>query len=270
LLEEVAEEAPIRYRARAVQYLGSIAHTTGDYKSALPLYMEACRIAASDNWCDPYTTITAQQNIAILKSIDGNHRGSLSDLDKLFPLVRALGKFEPYKHYHYLNSLAVELTEAGRLEEAQNICKAVLASPYAFAYPEWRETGDETALRGYRPPRYVISLSRRVLKKETAVKPDNLLHLPVPQSEHKDSSEKYHRNPFQPKPSVTKIKDWKAKMVKKPNGNKNDDITPKDLDSMTEQDMIVKIFRLSSQEGLTREQLREILENVLKVTKGEN
>jgi hypothetical protein len=81
---------------------------------------------------------------------------------------------------------------------------------------------------------------------------------------------KYHRNPFQPKPSVTKIKDWKAKMVKKPNGNQNDDITPKDLDSMTEQDMIVKIFRLSSQEGLTREQLREILENVLKVTKGEN
>lgn len=35
---------------------------------------------------------------------------------------------------------------------------------------------------------------------------------------------------------------------------------------MTEQDMIVKIFRLSSHEDLTREQLRDILEHIIKIT----
>lgn len=140
LLERVAEDAPLRYRARAVQYLGAITHATGKYQEALPLYVEACRIAMSNSWCDPYTTVTANQNIAIVKSMNGDHKGALIELERLFPLAQILGKFEPYKYHHYLNSYAVELGEMGRKDEARNVIRVVLASPFAHIYPEWQQT----------------------------------------------------------------------------------------------------------------------------------
>ena len=78
------------------------------------------------------------------------------------------------------SSLAVEYGEIGRIEEASNICKVVLASPCALAYPEWRETGSEIALRGYKS-RSVISFKQQ--------KPENLLYLP------ERERETYKRNP---------------------------------------------------------------------------
>lgn len=269
LFERVADEGSLKYRARAMIALGSIAFDSGDFQSVLPFYKEANR-AARHNWeFDPLSAFYTNQMVAIINGISGNHRGSVADLERMLPLARAVGLSYPPLYYIHLNSLAVEMIEVGRLEEARNLSNIVLATPYANAYSEWRETGADLAVRGYRTPRYLVSLNHKVFNIKRVAKPDNLLHLPVRESEGNTGSEKYHRNPFQPQSDVTKIKDWKAKMVKEPNGNKNDDITPKDLDSMSEQDMIVKIFRLSSQEGLTREQLREILENVLKVTKAE-
>ena len=50
---------------------------------------------------------------------------------------------QPHLYFVYLNSLAVELGEAGRKYEARNIIRHVIASPFAFAYPEWRETGED-------------------------------------------------------------------------------------------------------------------------------
>jgi hypothetical protein len=47
---------------------------------------------------------------------------------------------QPHVYYDYMNSFAVELCEVGRLEEAKNVSLIVLASPFAPAYPEWRET----------------------------------------------------------------------------------------------------------------------------------
>lgn len=152
LFERVAEEVPPAYRARAIVALGSLAFDSGDYQSALPLYIEAGRAAIRSHRFDPLAAFYTGHMVAVLRSIDGNHRGALADLERMFPLVRAIGASYPPMYYNYLNSQAVEMIEVGRLEEARNLSKIVLATPYANAYSEWRDTGADLAVRGYRTP----------------------------------------------------------------------------------------------------------------------
>ena len=248
LLERLAEEAPPQYQARAVQYLGAIAHATGEHREALPLYVEACRISMSNNWCDPYTTVTASQNIAILKSVDGDHKGALVALERLFPLVQALGKFEPYKYHHYLNSFAVELGELGRIEEAQNVCRITLASPFINAYPEWRETWQELALRGYKS-RSVVSVPKLPVDSKNVV--------PLPVAERSSSP------PQQGRAKVLDLQAWREKMVKEPNGD--DKPLPED---MTAQDMAMKILELITANKDDEEKIRKLMESAIKIFSG--
>src|SRR4029077_3907719 len=92
---------------------------------------------------------------------EGNHRGALALLESLFPLANSMRSSQPHVYHDYLNSLAVELCEAGRLEEAKNVSQIVLASPYASAYPEWRDTREEIELRGLRASRSTVAVRRR-------------------------------------------------------------------------------------------------------------
>jgi tetratricopeptide (TPR) repeat protein len=239
MLERVADKAPLRYRARAVQLLAMTRHAQSDFDSALPLYYEACDIAASNEWCDPLTTITASQNIAVLKSMNSDHRAALADLEKLFPLVRAIP--EPYKYYHYLNSLAVELGEVGRIEEAQNISNIVLASPYAFAYPEWRETEQDLALRGYKSRSSV-----RVIQ----TFPGNLVYLPEPSPATGPPVKSGRARVFS-------IEKWKKKMGKE-NGEQN-------LNEMSDKDLFMEIMHQASQGTITRKKLLKFLDAIQKI-----
>jgi hypothetical protein len=249
IFQNVANDAPLRYRARAAQLLGIINHAKGDLGSALRLYVESCRMAAGNNWCDPHTTITAQQNIAVLKSMNGDHKGALRDLETLFPLVRAVSQSSPYKYYHYLNGLAVELGELGRVEEASNVCNILLASPYAFAYPEWRETSYDIAFKGHRSSRSVISLFQRTL-------PNNLLHLP-----ERKSGPGRALSAWKEEATVTSLLEWKNKMVKEPNGEEENE----NIEEMNDKDMIVKLLQLTAHEGVDENKLRKVLKYAIKV-----
>ena len=86
---------------------------------------------------------------------------------------------QPHVYYDYMNSLAVELCEVGKLEDAKNVSQIVLASPFAPAYPEWRETSDEIALRGWRPSRSTVAVTQipAVTQETTEIK--NLVTLPT-------------------------------------------------------------------------------------------
>jgi hypothetical protein len=57
--------------------------------------------------------------------------------------------------YDYLNSLAVELAETGRIEEAKDAIGIALRSPFADRYPNWTATRGEIADKerrtSYRP-----------------------------------------------------------------------------------------------------------------------
>ncbi|HEX8092025.1 MAG TPA: hypothetical protein VF762_24460 [Blastocatellia bacterium] len=152
------------------------------------------------------------------------------------------------------------MIEVGRLEEARNISEVVLATPHANEYSEWRETGDEIAVRGYRSPKSFVSFSHKVLNAE------NVLQLPL--SEYGDStgSEKSSKSLFQQKAKVTVLQEWKEeKMAKKSNGNRKDDKTPQELDKMTNKDLLVEILQRTSKKDMSEKKLRKILELIIEV-----
>ncbi len=140
LLERVIEEAPLQYKARAMLAIGATHYESGEVDKALPFYIAAGK-AAMD--CDLLTLAESRQMIAVIRSIHGDHKQALDDLEQLLPLVRVISKRYPSVYYQFLNSFAVELGEIGRINEAQSVCQITLASPFAQAYPKWLETRDE-------------------------------------------------------------------------------------------------------------------------------
>src|SRR5260370_633128 len=77
----------------------------------------------------------------------------------LFPLARVAGSLRPHTYFDYLNTLSVELAEAGRLEQARRGSEIALASPFAPAYPMWQETFDEITLKERRASRSMVAVS---------------------------------------------------------------------------------------------------------------
>jgi tetratricopeptide (TPR) repeat protein len=140
LFESIVDKVTPEYRARALQCIGATYFDNGQPDAALPFYLSAGKIAAD---CDLLTVVESQKMTAVVRSIHGDHKQALALLENVFPLVRAIGKHYPAKYCDFLNSLAVELGEVGRVDEAQAACSIALASPFAPAYPEWAETRDE-------------------------------------------------------------------------------------------------------------------------------
>lgn len=161
LFEQVSEGASSHYRAKAMLALGTNSVAVGDHKTATDFYREVMQILDRDRVFDPMTLYTAARMTAVMKSLEGDHRSALADLEKMLPLVRRASVQQPYAYYDYLNTLAVELTEAGRLEEAKNATRIALSSPFAHAYPEWRDTLDDIEHRELRASRSTIAVSKR-------------------------------------------------------------------------------------------------------------
>lgn len=159
LFEQVADRAPIQYRARAMLALGARRVSVGDNTAALSWYGEIMRIAVRDRAVDPDTLYFARQLTAIVKASEGDHRGAITDLEEMVPLLRMAGYQEPRVYSIHLNSLGVELAEVGRLEEAARASEIACSSPFAPAYPEWQETFDEIALKRRRSSRSTIAVS---------------------------------------------------------------------------------------------------------------
>lgn len=159
LFEQVADRGPIQYRARAMLALGARNVSVGDHQAALPWYGEIIRIARRDRAVDPGTLYFSRQMTAIVKARNGDHRGAVADLEEMFPLVRMASYHEPRAYYIHLNSLAVELAEVGRIEEAGRAAEIACSSPFAPVYPEWQETFDEVILKRRRASRSTIAVS---------------------------------------------------------------------------------------------------------------
>lgn len=158
IIESAAETAPPRYRARALISLAGNSLCRGDSRFALSLYSEAVRVGSRDGPLDLFATIHTQKMAAVINGLEGNHHGAVARLETLFPLACSVRASQPHLYYDYLNSLAVELCEVGRLEEAGNASRIALASPFVRAYPEWRETSEEIELRGRRASRSTVAV----------------------------------------------------------------------------------------------------------------
>jgi len=160
LLEAVADNAPLLYRARAIQTLGSIYHRHGHHDEALRHFHETSRVVSLENWRDPFTTLLAHLELTCIKSEMGDHRGALADYEKLSPLVQMVSRQNPLYFYFYHNELAVEFAELGRLDEAEAACEIAINSPFAPAYPEWSETRDEIAAKRQTATSSVVAFNR--------------------------------------------------------------------------------------------------------------
>ena len=155
----IGEPGQPKCKARAILSLAANAAHLQDWRSELELYVWAWRAAGSGDSYDPSTIVSSSRAIAVWKARDGSHRAALSDLEKLFPLARSVGRWHPHVYYDYLNSLAVEMANNGRLTEARNASRIVLASPFAPAYPEWRETYEEISLKLPHSSRSIVGWS---------------------------------------------------------------------------------------------------------------
>jgi hypothetical protein len=151
-LAQIASGPPSAFRCRAILELGKTLFDAGHPIAAMPFYLEAARASREEDFL---TTVAAQIMIAIVRSIDGDHRKALADLNRLWPMVHLASYEHPALRYEYLNSLAVELAEAGRIEEAKHVIETALRSPFADRHPNWRETSEEIADKerriSYRP-----------------------------------------------------------------------------------------------------------------------
>jgi tetratricopeptide (TPR) repeat protein len=238
LLQRVVNKAPAAYQSRAMLSLAGIEAIKQDYGAELQYYVEAAKASQ-----DVSTVIEAYRGIAILKAKEGYHTSSLRDLEQLLSLSK---KCEPVVCYAYFNSFAVELVEAGRIEEATNISRIVLASPFAFAYPEWRETWQELALRGYK--------SRSSVRVKKII-PGNVFNLPEREPTDTPNTPIIQRG----RARIFDLQKWKNKMVKEPNGE------DENLDEMDFNELIVKLLQLTTPEEVSEKKLRKVVKSAIKI-----
>jgi hypothetical protein len=231
LFEQVAENAPAKYRALAMHSLAAIEACNQDHEAELYWFAESLKA---------HSSIEAFIGIAVLKAREGDHGHALKDLERFYPLARYA---PPHIYFAYLNSLAVELGEAGRKYEARNIIKHVLASPLAIAYPEWRETAEELK----EPNRSFAVISSLPLR------PHNILSMPAFE---RDGAE-FPVWAGQPAP-VLSYQQGKERMAKKKkNGNKP--VEPRD-----EKDMLMNIINIYTSEETTDATRFKIYDAVMK------
>jgi tetratricopeptide (TPR) repeat protein len=151
LFENVVDTAPQRYKAKALLSLAAISAHKGNFDSELFYFVEGLKAST-----DLVTTLSAHQGIAIIKAKEGYNKSSLRDLENMESLMR----YVPHRNQIvYLNSLAVELGEAGRMDEAECVSRITIASPFAPYYPEWQSTYSEIRSKRKRP-RYVQSKAK--------------------------------------------------------------------------------------------------------------
>jgi tetratricopeptide (TPR) repeat protein len=230
ILEPIADNS-----GRALYLLGTLNFNSLKLDEARRYYREAAELS-------PQLTLEAFRNIAIIESIDGNHKGSLRELERLLPLALSVRASQPTLCLDHYNSLAVELCEAGRIQEAGVVSRIVLASPYAFAYPEWRETGNDIALKGYKSRSAVPVI-------HSFVDSNNLVRLPVPGHRSRPIPTKRGK--------VLSYKDWKEKKAK--------ESISEEFDRMSDKDLVIKIFELAAEDGMTWRKLRRVVDYIIKV-----
>jgi AraC-like DNA-binding protein len=159
LLESVAESAPARYRSKALLSLSAVEYSIGRFEESLRLHLQ------TSSTCDDLVTLLeAQRGVAMLRSTEGKHRAALRELERLLPLAHVIGKRGHPSYFAFLNSYALELSESGRVDEAEQVSDAVAASPFIKRYREWEETVSEIQSKRKRrsfvgltfPPEYGI------------------------------------------------------------------------------------------------------------------
>ena len=134
-----------RFRARALQTLGTIQYRSGHFEDARQLYIESSRYISRESSQDVYTfsysVILHNQVLAD----EGNTGQALRQLLTIEPIISKINN--SLLTATYCNNIAVDLLELGKVKEAALYSRVACQSPLAYAYPEWRETALEIEQR---------------------------------------------------------------------------------------------------------------------------
>lgn len=141
LLNTASEFAPASYRARALLSLGAVEGYKGNVSREFQHYANALRIEQADY----YTRIETSRAVALISALDGKHQRAVEQLEALYPVARNFRRINPRLYFDILNSLAVEYSECGRVEEAEAAIRPALNSPLAERINEYRQTATEIA-----------------------------------------------------------------------------------------------------------------------------
>src|SRR5207302_5183093 len=123
LFELAVDTAPDAYKVKATLALGSLSLRRNDFDSAFCYYQETIKAGKLS-----VAGLHAIKAISVLKAMEGSHTQAVKDLESILPVIKYA---PPHIHLDILNSYAVELSEVGRKDEARNIMRLVLASPFA-------------------------------------------------------------------------------------------------------------------------------------------
>ncbi|MGA9769685.1 MAG: hypothetical protein WBV94_11635 [Blastocatellia bacterium] len=100
------------YRAKAILSLGAVSFNTGNFDSALYYFKESLKVTEFN-----IASLEAIRGIAVLKAAEGSHNHAIKDLESVLPVIKHV---PPYTYFDFLNSYAVELGEAGRMDESDD------------------------------------------------------------------------------------------------------------------------------------------------------
>jgi tetratricopeptide (TPR) repeat protein len=263
IFHQIADIGPLHYRARAMLALGANSFTAGDRQTAMSFYREVMRIVTRRRVFDPATLYTASRMTAVIKGMEGDHRGAAADLGRMLPLARMASSVQPYAYYDYLNTLAVELLELGRIEPARRASEIAVASPFANAYPEWHETRNEIASKDRGGSRSSVVVRQPISETDKdarylGLKKDNLLRLPAPEPRAPAGRADY---PQDTQARVLNFQQWKT-AIKASSRAIPEEVTPEQRRRMTTGEKLIRLMDLISQDETDDETIDRILEAV--------
>jgi hypothetical protein len=134
-------ECPIVQASAMIAYAGAGICLNDSYRFTEKLLMNAS--AQSLKSGDVINFIQAQSMYSALLSNNSDHRESLRILRGLQPIIEKLGSLYEVVISDFNNSVAYELAQLGKHEEAKGFINISLNSPHLAAYPEWLETARE-------------------------------------------------------------------------------------------------------------------------------
>jgi hypothetical protein len=209
------------------------------------------------------TSSLATRMIAVIRGMSGDHRGAVADLESIFPLARMAGSLQPHTYYDYLNSLAVELSEVGRLTQARRASEIALSSSFGSTYPNWRETFEDITFKQRCSSRSMIAVPQGISEPQKvqpfAGETDKLVHLHSRGSVVGADSGDHGRKIT--KARVLDFKQWKTALLESRPSVLNK-LTPEHKNRMTTGEKLIRLMDLLSRDETDDGMIDRILEVV--------
>lgn len=175
VLERIIEQSQT-CKTRALFSRGAFEWYKGNNEATLYFYSEALKTSPT---ISEYVDLSRM--IAVAKGTEGFHKSAMKDLENLLPIIKHA---EPRVYYDFLNSYAVELTNTGRLAEAESASLLAVSSRFGPYYQEWHDTFAE--VRSRRKRRSTVAISRPKVEAEyeaeTLEPVSNVLQFPIEES----------------------------------------------------------------------------------------